>query len=158
MSDATHNARIDSELAELASQSKPNYTATAKKWSVERTTLAKRHKGQTISKQATNAQFQQRLNVMQEEDLIGYINKLTDRGMPPMSWIVRNLAEEMVGLVVAKNWMARFVWHHKDWLKSLYLRTIDNMRKKSEYAPVFKLFYHLVKYLALNYKHCMLLI
>ena len=103
MSDATHNARIDSALAELASQSKPNYTATAKKWSVERTTLAKRHKGQTVSKQAANAQFRQRLNATQEEVLIGYINKLTDRGMPPTSRIVRNLAEEMVGSVVAKN-------------------------------------------------------
>ena len=78
--------------------------------------------------------------------------------MPPTSRIVRNLAEEMVGSVVAKNWMAGFVRRHKDRLKSLYLRTIDNMRKKSEYAPVFKLFYHLVKCSALNYMHRILLI
>ena len=78
--------------------------------------------------------------------------------MPPMSWIVRNLAEEMVGPVVAKNWMAGFVRRDKDWLKSLYLRTIDNMRKKRECAPVFKLFFHLVKYLALNYMRHMFLI
>ena len=146
MPNTTHDARIRSALADLDSQSKPNYTVTAKKWSLERTTLAKRHKGQTVSKQAAIAQHHQRLNARQEEVLIEHINRLTDRGMPPTSRIVRNLAEEMISLPVCKNWTAGFVRRHKDQLKSLYLCTIDNMRKKSEYAPLFKHFYDLVKY------------
>ena len=104
MPNTTHDARIRSALADLDSQSKPNYTATAKKWSLERTTLAKRHKGQTVSKQAAIAQHHQRLNARQEEVLIEHINRLTDRGMPPTSRIVRNLAEEMISSQVCKNW------------------------------------------------------
>ena len=35
--------------------------------------------------------------------LIGHINKLTDRGIPPTSQIVKNLAEEIRGKEVGKN-------------------------------------------------------
>ena len=43
----------------------------------------------------------------QEEVLIGCINSLTDRGMPPTSQIVRNLAEEIRGSKVGKNWVGQ---------------------------------------------------
>src|SRR3954466_591543 len=94
---STHNAPIDLALADLASQVKPNYSATAKKWQVERTTLAKRYKWQTVSRAIANSEGRQRLTIQQEEVLIGQINRLTDRGIPPTSQIVRNLAEEIAG-------------------------------------------------------------
>jgi hypothetical protein len=43
-----YNARPKSAIADLESQSRVNYAATARKWNFERTTLAKRHKSQTI--------------------------------------------------------------------------------------------------------------
>jgi hypothetical protein len=146
MLSSTHNTRIELALADLASQSKPNYKATAKKYEIQRTTLARRYKGQTHSREAANSEYRQRLNHVQEETLIRHINKLTDRGIPPTSQMVKNIAEEIAGLSVGKNWTSDFVRRHKERLKSLYLRNIDNLRTKAEYAPLFKQFYDLVEY------------
>jgi hypothetical protein len=82
---------------------------------------------------------------LQEKALIKLINKLTDHGMPPTSAVVWNLAEEIRGCSVRKNWTASFVQRHRDELKSLYLKSIDNKRVKSEYPPAYELFYKLVE-------------
>jgi hypothetical protein len=147
MPDSNHNTRIELALADLASQLKPNYSATARKHSVERTTLAKRHRGQTLSIQGASSEYRQRLTYAQEEALIKQINRLTDRSIPPTSQMVRNLAEELAGSSVGKNWTSDFVRRHRDRLKSLYLRNMDQLRTKSEYAPLFKQFYDLVEYI-----------
>jgi hypothetical protein len=64
--------------------------------------------------------------------------------MPPTSHIVKNLAEEIRGRAVGKNWTGQFIQRHKDELKSMYLRNIDNLRVASEYAPMYLLFFNLV--------------
>ena len=38
-----------------------------------------------------------------------------------------------------------FVYRHKNKLKSLYLKIINNKYTKGEYIPTYKLFYELVK-------------
>ena len=38
-----------------------------------------------------------------------------------------------------------FVYRHKDKLKSLYLKSINNKRAKGIFAPAYKLFYKLVE-------------
>ena len=76
--------------------------------------------------------------------MIHLIISLTDRGLPPTSRIIRNLAEELLGGPVGKNWTGDFIKRHKDRLKSLYLRNIDSQRHKAEYKPSFKQFYDLV--------------
>jgi DNA-binding phage protein len=42
-----HEARIQAAISDLESQTRKNYTSTARKWGVERTTLAKRFRGET---------------------------------------------------------------------------------------------------------------
>jgi len=66
--------------------------------------------------------------------------------MPPTSHIVRNLAEEIRGERIGKNWVGQFVKRHDIRLKSLYLRNIDNLRAGAEYAPMFQLFFSVVSY------------
>jgi Tc5 transposase-like DNA-binding protein len=83
--------------------------------------------------------------------LIKYINKLSDRGILPTSQIVKNIAEEIIGGELGKNWVGQFVKRHKDEITSLYLQKMDKVRVKSEYAPIFKQFYDLVTYLFLYY-------
>ena len=80
----------------------------------------------------------------QEEVLIERINRLSDRAMPPTSHIVRNLAEEIRGGRVGKNWTGQFIKRHNIRLKSLYLRNIDSLRAGAEYAPMFQLFFSVV--------------
>ena len=65
--------------------------------------------------------------------------------MPPTTAIVKNLAEEIRGCAVGKNWTAGFVERHKHKLKSLYLKSINTKRVQSKYPLVYKVFYQLVK-------------
>jgi hypothetical protein len=57
---------------------------------------------------------------------------------------VHNLATKIVGGLIGKNWTGQFVRRHRDRLKSLYLRNIDNIRTKAEFALMIKQFYDLV--------------
>ena len=141
---STYNARIDLAVADLHQQEKPNFKATARKHVVNNTTLKRRYQGRQLSKQAASSEYRQCLTFAQEETLIDLINSLTDRGIPPTSQIVRNLAQEMIGRPVGKNWTGDFVKRYKNRLRSLYLRNIDSQRMKAEYAPLFKQFYDLV--------------
>ena len=91
-----------------------------------------------MSRFVADSEYKQRLTVVQEA-LILQINQLTDRGLPPTSNIVRNLAEERTAL--ARIGLGVLFQNR---LKSLFLRNIDSKRHKAEYAPVFKQFYDLV--------------
>ena len=77
--------------------------------------------------------------------MVELINDLTSRRMPLIIAIVKNLAEEIRGCTIGKNWTASFVERYKYELKSLYLKSIDNKRIKGEYSPAYKHFYQLVK-------------
>jgi hypothetical protein len=132
-------------LAEIESSSKPNYTEIAQKHSLVLSTLLRRVQGKTTSRAEYQSQVRQCLTNAQERVLINQINRLTERGIPPTSQMVRNFAEEMIGRAVGKNWVGEFCRRHQSELKSLYLRNIDNLRVKGEYGPVYKLFYDLVK-------------
>ena len=65
--------------------------------------------------------------------------------MPPTARIVRNLAEEIIGGSVGKNWTGDFVKRHKNRLTSFYFCNLDRQRVKSEYVPLFEQFYNMVK-------------
>jgi hypothetical protein len=64
--------------------------------------------------------------------------------MPPTSHIVRNLAEEIRGRPVGKNWVGQFVKRYDIRLKSLYLHNIDNLHAGTEYTLIFQLFFSVV--------------
>ncbi len=90
-------------LEDLESQKQPNYSATARKYGINHTTLSKRHRGKTTSKATAISKHFQHLTASQEEAFIVQINKLTNRGIPPTSQIVQNMAEEMIVNKVEKN-------------------------------------------------------
>jgi len=133
-------------LDALNAQLIPNYTQTGLKYGIDRITLMRRYKGLCTSRQEATSLYHKLLTDVQEELLIDQINKLTIRGLPPTSHIVRNLAEEIIGREVNKNWTAHFVKRHSSRLKSLYLRNIDNLRMKSEYGPHIQYFFDLVTF------------
>jgi Tc5 transposase DNA-binding domain len=142
-----HNARLESAIIDLESQSRVNYAAAAKKWKVERTTLAKRHKGQTGTREDATSDTHRKLTNAQEEVLIQYINKLSDRGLPPTPQIVKNIAEEIAYVKLSPNWVSRFCKRHRDQLKSVYLRMINHKRKIADNSYHFQYFYDTVRML-----------
>jgi hypothetical protein len=145
MARADKSARIAAAIAAIRSGEIKDYSKAAAKFNVDRTTISKRIRGLTKSRKDADSFWRQCLTNAQEETLIAHINKLTDRGMPPTSSIVRNLAEEIRGAKVGKNWTGQFIRRHKNRLTSLYLRNIDNLRVTADYAPMFTLFFALVK-------------
>ena len=144
MAPAYTEADLELALADLAKQDTPNYSAASKKYGVPRRTLSNRFTGKSVSRQAAASEHHQYLDTAQEEALISLINRLTNRGLPSTNCMVKNLAEEIIGRPVGKNWSSQFVRRHNDRLTSRYLRNIDKKRQDTECAPIFKQFYDLV--------------
>jgi hypothetical protein len=132
---------IDQAVAAIQRGEFIHYANAARKFKCDSSAVSRRIRGLTKTKKEANSFWRQCLTIEQEECLIHRINTLTDRGMPPTSHIVRNLAEEIRGGRVGKNWVGQFVKRHSTRLKSLYLRNMDNLRASAEYAPMFQLFF-----------------
>jgi hypothetical protein len=135
---------IDEAIGAIKRGEFVHYSDAARKYNCDRSALSKRIRGLTKSKKDADSFWRQCLTNEQEEVLIARINSLTDRAMPPTSQIVKNLAEEIKGGRVGKNWVGQFVKRHGIRLKSLYLRNIDNLRAGAEYALMFQLFFSVV--------------
>ena len=148
------SAKVEKAVAAIKAGEFTDYSKAAARYGCDRTSVSKRIRGLTKSRKDALSFWCQCLTTTQEETLIEYINKLSDRGMPPTSRIVKNMAQEICGKEVNKNWVSVFVRRHKGRLKSLYLRNIDNLRVSAEYAPVFKLFYEQVSDLTRCFLYC----
>ena len=84
-------ASIEAALADLALQDSPNYTQTAKKFNVNRSTLLRRYRGVTaLIKKGWQTTLI--LSNQQEKTLISYINQLTKRGISSTNTIIRVFA------------------------------------------------------------------
>ena len=78
-----YNERIVEAIADLETQDLPNIAATARKYKVDRSTLSRRFRDKTGSNQDATSYVRRQLTDIQEKTLIKYINKLSDRGLPP---------------------------------------------------------------------------
>src|SRR5450432_3579640 len=144
MDNSTYEARLGLALEDLRKQIIPNFSSTSRRFQVNRITLVRRFKGTQQNRRIASSETRQCLSLAQEETLIRFINNLTDRSLPPTSQIVYNVAEELSGKPVGKNWVGKFVKPHKDRLNAVYLRTMDNKRVKADYIPNLERFYELV--------------
>ena len=93
------------------------YRKIATKFNVNRTTLARRHKGFQAS-QAAAANDWQKLNLEQKLELVRYINGLTRRGLSPTQEIIQNFASQVAGEPVSEAWVTRFINRQSDHLTS----------------------------------------
>jgi hypothetical protein len=145
MARADKSALVEKAVSAIKRGEFSDYSKAAAHYGCDRTSVSKRIRGLTRTRKEANSFFHQALTTTQEEALVSRINYLTERGMPPTSAIVENLAVEIRGTGVGKNWVGQFIRRHRDRLTSLYLRNIDNLRVSSEYAPMFNLFFKLVR-------------
>jgi hypothetical protein len=90
-------------LDQLDSQSTLNYAAAARDNHIHPMTLARRYNGKSVSRVEANSKYRQRLNDVEEDTLLRYIDTLIDRHIPSTSQIVRNLAEEILKGPIGKN-------------------------------------------------------
>src|SRR5450432_4075312 len=125
MDRTTYDAQLELALSDLSKQLVPNYTSTARRFQVNRTTLHRRFNGSQQSFKASHKDTHQCLSLVQEEALISFINKLTERSLPPTSQIVKNVAEELCGRPISKNWVGQFTKRYSDRLHAGYIQTLD---------------------------------
>ena len=136
-------ASIAAALADLALQESSNYTATAKKFNINRSTLSRRHRDITVSvkksKQTTSI-----LSNQQEKELIRYINKLIERDISSLNVMIRVFAYNISEKQSGKNWSYEFVRRHSDILQSMFLQEADLERKKVDNVYQYQLYFDLV--------------
>jgi hypothetical protein len=94
---------MEAAIAYLDRQNSLNYVAAAKIYGIPPSTLARRHKGLTVSRAEATSTYHQRLNNVQEDTHISYIDALTDRHIPSTTQIIKNLAEKIVKGSIGKN-------------------------------------------------------
>jgi hypothetical protein len=122
---------INVALAALELQDPPNYTWTAKEFNINRTTLSRRHRQITRFREDAT-EMKSLLSIQQERTLLGYINLLTKRGLPPTPQIVRNFAFKILRITPRKNWVLWFIKRYKDKIKLSYLTLADIAYKRAD--------------------------
>jgi hypothetical protein len=80
---------------------------------VNRITLTKRFKGESISKQDAVSYISKTLTNAEENVLVRYINNLNARRLPSTFQIVKNLAEEIANKNLKFNWTTKFLQRKK---------------------------------------------
>jgi hypothetical protein len=104
-------------LQSLDPEEKINYTQIAKKFGVDRSTLSRRYRQVTGSKE-DQYYAQALLNRDQSEILITLVNELTKHGVPLTSSKLAEFAKVICGKEPGKNWASRWVKAHSDKLIS----------------------------------------
>jgi hypothetical protein len=89
----------------------------------------------------SHSETTRRLSNAMEKVLIDFINRLTERSLPPTSQIVKNVAEELCNNPVGKNWVGQFTRRHHNLLHAGYLQSIDNKRLNAENETLIQIFY-----------------
>jgi hypothetical protein len=127
-------APVDEAIAALESR-KPGDKTTlqvfADTFGVDRSTLGRRWRGVTHSKEA-KILSQQKLNPHQETELIDYIGVLTKRGLAPTRSMIRTFASEIARQPVSESSVTRFLNRNHDHLISKWTSGIDRLRHRAD--------------------------
>jgi Tc5 transposase DNA-binding domain len=138
--------QIQRAIAHLKAQKQPNIAAALREFNVPRTTLSERFHRHSVSHAEATANTRLKLSPAQEKTLVTYINKLSDRGLPPTPGIVRNLAEELLESEIREHWVSRFCKRHRNELSSVYLRAINHKQKIADNSLYFKHYFKLISF------------
>lgn len=136
---------IEQAISDLRSQKPPKFAATAKKYNLERTTLMRRFKGESVSYSDARSRSNKLLTNVQESILIEHIRKLSDQGLHPTPRILENLVAELVRKPVGGRWIERFQKRYENELTSVYLRNIDHSRHIADNSKHFEHYFTVVR-------------
>jgi hypothetical protein len=120
-----------------------SHREVANRFGVDRTTLSQRHQGASRSRAATSQQ-QQLLNPQQEEELVRYIERCTERSLPPTREMVRNFASAVAKWDASDAWVTRFLHCHKVDLTTKWSAGIDRNRHQADSHGKYDLYFQLL--------------
>ena len=96
--------QIDKAIAACNAQEDPCCQAIANEFGVKRTTLSRRHRGVQTSCENVTATHHNLLSKPQQNELVNYINKLSNKGLPPTIPVVRMLAIDICKIKPGTAW------------------------------------------------------
>jgi hypothetical protein len=117
-----------------------SYREVAKRFGVDRSTLARRHKGQCQPHKLAHLS----LNLDHETELVRYIKTLTERRIPPTRTMIRNFASSLVGREVSESWVTRFMSRNSSDLSSHWQTGMDRNRHKADSKVKYSLYFELL--------------
>jgi AraC-like DNA-binding protein len=112
------------------------YKEYAEKFNVDRSTLSRRHRGQTGSMGVKKIN-QQKLSPQQELELVRCIEDLTKRGLPPTREMIRNISSEIAH---SESWVTRHSLH----LISKRATGLDRTRVLAKFEVKYRLYFELL--------------
>jgi len=121
-----------------------SYRQLATQFACSRTTLARRHQG-LASSRSTMAENQQALYPQQELELLRYIKKLTEQGLPPTRAMIRRFGSDIAKKELGKNWVDRYIQRHEVDLISRWATGIDRSRHQADSQSKYSLYFELLR-------------
>jgi hypothetical protein len=137
------------ESRELGEQT--SYTKIAAKYNVDRSTLSRRHQGSQAPRQARTLQ-KLVLNPQQELELVRYIERLTERGLPPTREMIRNFSSEVAHQELSESWVTRFIHRHEIHPISKWTTAMDRTRHLADSESKYQLYFELLHQKMTEYK------
>jgi transposase-like protein len=138
---------IQAALADLDNSDTLNYAATARKHNIHPSTLSRRHRQLTRSREEYLSQSRQLLSTAEEHVLLDQIDRLGKHGLHPTSQMIVNMVEEHLQRELSKNWIYAFLNRHQDRITGVYLKGFDKDRHASESTVNVAHFFENVSYL-----------
>ncbi|KAF7568069.1 hypothetical protein PtrM4_126820 [Pyrenophora tritici-repentis] len=139
-------APIDDAIEDLKSRDLGEHFTlreVAEKYQVNRSTLGRRWRGVTASREDGYLN-QQALDQQQELELIRYITKLTERGLPPTREIIRNFSSEIAHRQLSDRWVSHFITRHQIHIISKWTTAMDRVRHLADSESKYRLYFELL--------------
>ncbi|RYN27486.1 hypothetical protein AA0114_g12537, partial [Alternaria tenuissima] len=116
------------------------YTEVARRYNIDRRTLARRHQGVTGPRGLPHRS----LHPQTEIELRNYCKTLTERRLPPSRLMIQRFASGLAGKDVSESWVTRFLHRHDDHLISRWNNGLSKQRVKADSAAKFNLYFKLL--------------
>jgi hypothetical protein len=107
------------------------------------TLLARRHQGIQASR-TEQAVKQQLLNPQQELELVKYITRLTEDGLPPTRNMIQSFASEIIKGEVGNEWVTRFIHRNEENLITKWTSRMDRNRHEVDSGWKYKRYFNLL--------------
>jgi hypothetical protein len=137
---------IEAAIAAIESREigdETSYSKVAAIYGVSRSTLSRRHRGSQHPKEVKDFN-QQAFSPQQECELVVYIEKLTEQGLPPTREMIINFASQVAHRQVSETWVTRFINRHSIHLISRWSTGIDSVRHQADSGYKYKLYFDLL--------------
>ena len=138
--------RINSAICAIESREpgeKFSYKNIAESFGVVRSTLTRHHRRQ-IGQDAITPHRLRHLNDEEEIELLSYIKKLTERGLPPTRQMIQSFASTIAKKQVSMSWVDRFVRKYPESLICRWTTGMDHNRHAADSRHKYELYFRLL--------------